>query len=226
VGKAQKTEAAEFLGYRTWEGQTVTRGRRIESVMIGKMPGRQIIVYDKAREIRVHEKPYWWHFWGLDEDRYDGEVWRVEIRAGKDELDNWNLRSFENFERIAGGVILHTLQTIRLTHPTDDSEASRWPNHPLWDLAIEASDHALAPYRTAVQRGKVAEGLRAGMIEHFRTLFPSLFASYAHLQGYRPNDLAAVIDRVRDETIAFATKNPRAMADKFQRAAERYALLR
>jgi hypothetical protein len=212
--------------HRTWEGQTVARGGRIESVTIGKMPGRQVIVYDKAREIAAHEKPYWWDFWGLDRGGYQGEVWRVEIRAGKAELDNWNLRTFANFERISGAVILHTLDTIRFTIPTGDSEASRWPVHPLWSLASRAAENALAPYSTAVKRGKVMDGLRAGLIEHFRNMLPGLIASYGHLHGLQARDWNAILDLVGTESRAFAAKKPKALSEKFRRAAERYAFIK
>ena len=41
------------------ESAAVARGGRVESVMIGKMPGRQLVIYDKTREIVAHQKPYW-----------------------------------------------------------------------------------------------------------------------------------------------------------------------
>jgi len=45
--------------YRAMESAAVARGGRVESVMIGKMPGRQLVIYDKTREIVAHQKPYW-----------------------------------------------------------------------------------------------------------------------------------------------------------------------
>ncbi len=131
--------------HRSWQGETVNRGKRIESLTIGKMPGRQVILYDKTHEIVAHEKPFWWDYRKLDPAQYDGEVWRVEVRAGKAELDNWNLRSFGNLERIAGAVIESTLNAIHYTEPTNDIQASRWPSHPLWTACLAAADDALAP---------------------------------------------------------------------------------
>jgi hypothetical protein len=212
--------------HRTWEGQTVARGGRIESVTIGKMPGRQVTVYDKTREIVAHEKLYWWDLRGLDKEQFQGEVWRIEIRAGKAELDNWNLRSFGNLERIAGAVAEHILESVRYASPNADTEASRWPLHPLWSLVMEAVNDGLSAYSAKAERGKIIEGLRLDMIEHFQGLLPGLIASYGHLRGYQPNDLESVLDMVDDEILRFASKNPRAMADKFRRAEERYAFLR
>jgi len=212
--------------HRSWEGETVNRGKRIESLTIGNMPGRQAILYDKTKEIIAHAKPYWWHYWNLDPEQYEGEVWRVEVRAGKAELDNWNLRSFGNFERIAGAVIEGTLEAIRYAEPTSDTKASRWPSHPLWVACLSAADDALAPYKSAVTRGKVIEGLRADAIERFANMFPGLLASYAHLLGYDISELPTVLERVEKDVIRYASQHPHAINAKFQRAADRYALLR
>jgi hypothetical protein len=212
--------------HRSWEGETVNRGKRIESLTIGKMPGRQVIIYDKTREIIAHEKPYWWNYWKLNPEQYKGEVWRVEVRAGKAELDNWNLRSFGNLERIAGAVIESTLNAIRYAEPTSDTQASRWPSHPLWLACLAAADDALAPYTSAVTRGKVIEGLRTDVIERFATLFPGLLASYSHLLGYDISELPSVLEQLEVDVLGFASKHPRAMEAKFQRAVDRYALLR
>ncbi len=43
---------------------SVLRGRRLESVTIGKQPGRQIIVYDKRREAIERQKYFWFKAWG------------------------------------------------------------------------------------------------------------------------------------------------------------------
>jgi len=212
--------------HRNWLGETVNRGNRIESLTIGKMPGRQVVLYDKTREILVHEKPYWWDYWKLDSTRFEGEVWRVEVRAGKAELDNWNLRSFGNLERIGGAVIESTLNAIRYTDPTNDTQASRWPAHPLWSACLAAAEDAFAPYDSTVKRGKVIEGLRADIVKRFAGLFPGLLASYTHHLGHDISELPAVLESLEKDILDFASENPRAMESKFRRAAERYALLR
>lgn len=72
---------------------SVVRGRRVESVTIGKMPGRQLIVYDKRREAIERRKRFWFERWGLDPTDRDVDVWRVEVRLGKKHLKGrWNIR--------------------------------------------------------------------------------------------------------------------------------------
>lgn len=212
--------------HRSWEGETVNRGKRIESLTIGKMPGRQVILYDKTREIIAHGKPYWWEYWNLDPQQYTDEVWRVEVRAGKGDLDTWNLRTFDDLERIAGVVINSTLSAIRYTEPNGDIQASRWPLHPLWGACLNAANDALAPYTSAVTRGKVIEGLRGEVIERFTNLFPGLLASYTHLLGHDISELPTILERLERDVLRYARNHPRAMEVKFQRAVDRYALLR
>ena len=57
----------------------VCRGRRLESVTIGKMPGRQVIVYDKRREAIEQRKLFWFKVWGIDRSDRSAEIWRVEL---------------------------------------------------------------------------------------------------------------------------------------------------
>ena len=89
-----------------------------------------------------------------------------------------------------------------------------------------AADESMAPYKAAVARGKVLEALRAEAIERFANLFPGLLASYTHLLGYDISELPTVLERLGRDVLRYTSKNPRAMTAKFERAEERYALLR
>lgn len=205
--------------------ETVYRGRRIESVRIGEMPGRQIALYDKTREIGPHDKPYWWDLWGLDRSEFDAQVWLVEARAGKAELDTWNLRSFADFEHRAGDVVKGTLQAIRYVTPTADSNAARWPLHPLWADSLTAAGEALAPYVSRAERRKIMDDLRANVTNRVRNLFPGLFASYTSLLGLDISELPTTLETVAEDVVGFAAQNPEAITRKFLNAEERYLFL-
>jgi len=208
------------------ESEHVLRGRRIESLTIGKMPGRQIIIYDKIREIRKRDKLYWWDLWGLDKTDFPAGIWRIEVRAGKKELDNWNVRSFDDFERRAGNVVKLTLEAIRLTEPNSDSNPSRWPYHPIWETCLAAADNALAAYSSKAERKKVINDLRANVLDRFRKLFPGLMASYSSLNEMDISELPALLDKVCAEVTTYASQNQQAITEKFLRAEERYLFLK
>ena len=128
------------------------RGRQLESVTIGKQPGRQIIVYDKRREAIEKQKLFWFKAW--DVDRYDPnlEVWRVEVRAGKREIkDKYQIRRFKDFEAGIGDVTVRALQDVRyLADRQGDSNVTRQEVHPLWISAQTVSVTKLIEYRSGL----------------------------------------------------------------------------
>lgn len=87
------------------------RGRVVESITVGKMPGRQICIYDKAKEIKAKGKDYWWDKWDIEEQP---GVWRFEIRAGKDALKMYDMKTFENFEAKFQDYVDLCLRNVRL----------------------------------------------------------------------------------------------------------------
>lgn len=151
----------------TNQPRSVLNGRRVESVTIGSMPGRQIIVYDKRIEAIARHKPHWFEVWGVDRDDPDLEVWRVEVRAGKDHLkDAYNIRTLEDFENSIGDVIVNSLDRIRyLASRQTDSNISRQILHPLWEAAQAAARRDLLDLRSgltpdqvrSIEREKAAE---------------------------------------------------------------------
>lgn len=120
------------------------RSGRVSSVTIGKMPGRQVIVYDKRAEVIARHKVGWWTIWNeprtvaglppLDPaDRAQSQVWRVELRAGKSHLkESWNLRRWADLDDRLGDLMAAMLKSIRHCTPNGDSNRSRWPDSQLW----------------------------------------------------------------------------------------------
>lgn len=92
----------------------VTRGDTCETVMIGKSPGRQVVIYDKRAEIISKKKLYWFEIWGIDPRDTSLTIHRVEIRAGKKELKKFSITTWEDFETKIGDVI--NLAIARVLH--------------------------------------------------------------------------------------------------------------
>ena len=135
--------------------QSHGRSGRYTSVTIGKMPGRQVIVYDKRLEATQKPgKAIWFEIWrgameqcGLHapdfRDPFDGAVWRVEIRAGKKCLkDRHKITTWNDLRQKLHAVLHDTMNQIRYAMPCGDSNRSRWANHRLWTLAREAAANA------------------------------------------------------------------------------------
>lgn len=153
----------------------VIRGRQLESVTIGKQPGRQIIVYDKRREAITRQKKFWFKAWGIDPTDSRIKVWRVEIRAGKRELkDRWQIRQFEDLDAGIGDVCLHALTEVRyIADRQTDSNVTRQQLHPLWVAANEAVTDRLAEFQSGLLPGQIIEIERELAMERYITLVTS-----------------------------------------------------
>ncbi len=116
--------------------KSVLRGRRFESVTIGTMPNRQVIVYDKRRASLDKRELYWFDAWRLDKNDPVAQVWRIEIRAGRDALAKLTIkRNFESIEAVAKDFFIKTTEEIRyLDGSSDQRNISRIPSHAIWTL--------------------------------------------------------------------------------------------
>lgn len=207
-------------------GTRTRRGRELESVRIGSMPNRQVAVYNKTREIVASGKGYWWKLWGLDKDGFAGRVWRVEARAGKDELNKWNLRTFADFEAKAGDVVLGILGAVRYVLPSEtDTNPARWPDDPLWAIARETAADALAPYVSNVERREIIADLRAKVQETYRDQFKGLMPGYMVALGLDVSEVPTAVEQIVRDLEHSATYSPTKLVRRYDKAAQRYVFL-
>ncbi len=123
----------------------VLAGRRLESVTIGKSPGKQVIVYDKTAEVRARQHFHWFEAWCLNaEDRF-ARVWRVELRLFRNELKR--VRRIKGFADLKSGLppaLCSLMQHVRyVAEGETDRNVSRRQEDPIWQLArqhVETAD--------------------------------------------------------------------------------------
>ncbi len=121
-------------------------GGRGETLNIGKINNLQVAIYDKTKEIREASGKEWMiDLWlaGTDGewiwDEKPDNVWRLEIRLGKEFLKNRNIRDCGQVLKHRDELLIEALYTRRLTRPSrTDKDRKRWPLHPIWSLAVEA----------------------------------------------------------------------------------------
>lgn len=198
----------------------VLAGRTLESVTVGKMPGREAIVYNKRREAIAKRNLHWFEIWKIDRDDPDAMVWRVEMRAGKKELQRWNIRTFEDVETCGGDVVRNALDEIRYVAPEQgDSNVTRQGLDPLWVVMIEQVERGLFDFRAGLLPSRIKEIEREAAIRTHEGLILGNLASLAVAMGWDDEEIESgyLYDAIRERI--FAALNDR--SGKFFRSVVR-----
>ena len=195
---------------------------RYTGVTCGKMPGRQVIIYDKTLDIREKRKVEWWEIWRKADPTLpdDCRVWRIEVRAGKEHLkDDWQITTWRDLAARWGDVVRHALVAVRLTVPTADTNRARWPLHPLWEAVRDATARDLMEMHAGVDPCRVKAVRRADLQAQFRALMIGLYASYAMVLG---EDADGIADRAAHDFKEYAKEYRADYVDRVKRARGRY----
>ncbi|MCH8181990.1 MAG: hypothetical protein IID55_02280 [Proteobacteria bacterium] len=144
----------------------VFANRRIQTITIGSIKGRQIILYDKRRDSLDKRKFYWFKAWGIDPKDRSKQVWRVELRAGKKELkDRFRISTFDDLEASIGDVYKLMVEQIRyVAEGQTDSNVTRQALHPLWHNVSRHVQFVMADKRSGLTRDQIKEVEREAAI--------------------------------------------------------------
>ncbi len=119
-----------------------TCGFKGETLTAGKLPGAQIQLYDKTKEIDDKSGKTWMYdIWaaGMDGewpwDNRPDSVFRLEVRMGRDFLKDRNMNRPNLINDNLPALVTEIIYTRRLCVPSEDQNRTRWPMHPLWSLA-------------------------------------------------------------------------------------------
>ena len=154
------------------------KNRRVTSLTIGKMPGRQVIIYDKAREVRASGKGFWHEVWGICPVKSQ-TVWRIEVRAGKDHLSRAGVKTFEDVEGKIGTLFRLAMDRVRLAAVSDFENATRAPVDPVWLRVQDIVGDALEGSNGCVSFERVVEGRRDEIAEVYRQQIIGCALGYA-----------------------------------------------
>lgn len=189
----------------------VFAGRQCESVTIGKMPGRQIIIYDKMRAPIDKKQLFWFKAWDIDPKDKSKAVWRIELRAGKRHLkDTWRLSTFADIEASIGDVFEKATDEIRYSAANQtDSNVSRHTIHPIWAGAREYSLNALSDQQSGLTKDQMISIEREHKVAEYAAQIHGLVAGLAVVSGEYPDDEYDYLpDRLHAELLS-AVSNPK-----------------
>jgi hypothetical protein len=215
-------------GVRAAEVTVHRLARRVNGVTVGRMPGRQLCLYDKRADSLAKHKFYWPAVWGLDPAERQKPVWRGEVRAGRDELArHLPRRSFEAVEAALAEIVASILAKVRYVTPSPtDLNPARWPIHPVWDAvgrhllgAIEA--HTFAPRSP----NRIIPTPREIKCEMMRRQLVGLSQSYAALAGLKEGKAEELPDLVAALLRDHCRQRPEETEQGLLRARARYGIL-
>lgn len=212
------------------------RSGRVTSVTVGKMPGRQVIVYDKRAEVIAKHKVGWWEIWNAARERSgvppvdranpaESRIWRVELRAGKRHLkDGWSIRTWADLDDRLGDLVAGTLDAIRYTQRTDDANRSRWPDSSLWELVRHHANGDLFEMRNYADPDKVKFVQKDEHDQLLLTQMTGLLISRAALHGLEAEKLREFAAAAGIEMATNIDNSPTRFEEKLAKAAGRYAI--
>lgn len=225
---------------------------RNTSVTCGKMPGRQVIVYDKRAEVIRRSKAYWWAIWndtlrrqGLPlfgtkraqetanaapyidiADPDQSRVWRVEFRAGKKHLkDTWGIRTWAQLFDAFGDLVRHTGEVVRYTEPNGDPNRSRWPNHELWETVVADMNDDLMEMRSGADPNPMKEVHKETHISLLMRNILGTSVSLAALKGVEMDGLGVFLEMTGKDLKCMALDDPAKSEKQLNDAKDRYVFI-
>ena len=220
------------------ELQVNGRSSRTTSVTVGKMPGRQCIIYDKREEVMVKRKHEWPAIWSralngptaspLDlSDRAASQVWRVELRAGKRHLkDVWDINSWASLYEMLPRVLLKMMDDISYCQPAPDTNRSRWPNHSIWQAVRHVVASDLFIEVPTLSPEEYIEIKKAQKVDELATQTLGLSISIAAVEGCGANDFDAFLKGLAEQLSDKAGSSHRSLLGRLSVAAKKYRYLR
>ncbi len=203
-----------------------TRGNRVSTVTIGKMPGRQIQIYDKSREAKQTGKGHWFEIWGKDRETCP-TVWRIEVRAGKKHLQNWNIRTLKDLREKIGTVFADDLERVRLIeNPEAVNRGRDGILNPAWEIAREKIPDCLENCQNEAVYGRIVEGRREEVKEIYVSQVKGLMAGLSVTLGLTPKAAQEVLPAFTQEIIEHhVTEEERKFTSKVIKASKRLKFL-
>jgi len=204
---------------------SVFGGRYIETVTIGSKASRQLQVYNKRREQIAKRRGDWFGIWGVDKDECPN-VWRAELRFGREFLRDWNIVTIGDLKDCYGDLVKDSLQRIRYVEIGDDTNLSRAPNHPFWNIVVEAFSEMIVDAQAGIVRGRMTVIQREDAQAMIGGLIKGVAATLSVIMKIEDGDGAEFSETVAALIRKHITYDPDKWAQSRKRASNRYIFTR
>lgn len=218
------------------EASEVGYSGRLNSIRVGRMPGRQVAIYDKRADALAKSKTYWWDIWNatlaasghpaISAEITKEKIWRVELRAGKSFLkEQCDIRTWGDFKARGASMFARIANEVRYAVPTGDQNRARWPSHQLWADVTARIAAGLKDEAGSVSSDRFSELACLEFIDHLDQQILGCCASLAvalKIQDVEISDLERLIANRISRQIAQA---PDRFREKLAAAADRHHFL-
>ncbi|MBV17510.1 MAG: hypothetical protein CMO05_08550 [Thalassospira sp.] len=184
------------LGQSGDEWNQAWRGQRCTGFTIGKMPGRQICIYDKRLEVVKKQKGHWWSIWDIDRDELDeagDQIWRLEIRAGKKHLkEHWGITRWPDLRKALGDIFKDALVQVRYKSRAweKNENVSRIDDDEFWCAAKDCITRDLSDWSSNATPGVIKQVMEDQQRQTITAQLVGLSANLAVLSGMDHDKIA------------------------------------
>lgn len=213
------------------------KSNRVTGLTVGKNPGRQIVIYDKRLQIMTHrEKMFWLEIWNRNREKMDMEpldlanpdtsrVWRIELRLYRNILRSkrYRVTSFGTLESKIAFMFRELLRDVRYVVPSNDSNRSRWPNHPIWDRVQTEVKSELAVQYADLPMGRVLEIQRAEKAQMLTRQVAGCIVALGGLYEVKPMEFLEYARETLNGILALYESQPCETERKLKLALSRFA---
>ena len=227
VAHARVTKQTHYQKPQPMDKQSISRSDRVESITLGKMPGRQVIVYDKRAEAIAKKNPFWFKLWDIDRNDITQTIHRVELRAGKKELGKYRIKTLADFETRIGDVMNKIVRAVRYVVPCiSDTNVSRYPNHLLWDCVSDHVQTQLLEHTSRIEPDTVLEVIRVEKAQEFMQQILGNIPGLSVCLSVNYEDIPGIVPKLIDEALqASFTKKPDKFSKTYIRAKDKYRFI-
>ena len=174
------------------------------------MPNLQVQIYDKRREVIQKKKPYWFNVWKTDANDPDQQIWRIEIRAGKDHLKKWGLQTFNAIEASFGDLVCAALKKVRYIDDDqvfDTLNVTRAKLHPLWIEVQKQAECVLFDHCSGLEAGIIKEQIRNQIIQDSKKNMIAQGRRLAIALGLTDQQILEHLPKITHDTLALEIEN-------------------
>ena len=186
---------------------------RVIYCRVGKIPNKQITIYDKRKDILDKNKPEWWKIWNTNLEKQNlpkitkenskDMIWRFELRLGKEALRKFNIKLVEDFFERGGSAFINLADTVRYTAPTGlDKKRNRWPDSPEWIFIRQKLSHGLKEMAGSLDEQSILKIKRDAHQKMLLSQIAGTGLSYLNSINKLPDDAAQLCPRKLSEILS------------------------